>query len=80
MNKVLDILKEIRPDSNFESSNNFLDDALLDSLDLIRLVSELDDNYSISISGDEFIPENFINFASIEALVAKYQKESNVKF
>ena len=51
---------------------SFIDDGLLDSFDLISLVSNLDKEFGISIEGTDIVPENFMNLASIEAMLANY--------
>ncbi len=71
MEASLEILKNVRPDADFVSSNNFIDDGLLDSFDVVTLVTELDEKYSTSIDGLDIIPENFKNIQSIKALLIK---------
>jgi acyl carrier protein len=68
------ILKDIRPEFDFTASENFVDDGMLDSYDIVTLVSELDKSYGISISGLDIVPENFRNIASIQRLLQKYGK------
>lgn len=72
MNTVAKILCEIRPEANFSASNDYIEDGLLDSFDVITLVSDLDSAYSISIEGVDIIPENFKNQETIESLIKKY--------
>jgi acyl carrier protein len=72
MKEIIKILSEIRPDENYEASDNFIVDGLLDSFDLVVLVSELDSYFSISIEGTDILPENFENIDSISMLVKKY--------
>lgn len=74
MQTVEDILKEIRPEFDFAASENFIDDGMLDSYDIVTLVSDLDKAYGISISGLDIVPENFQNIASIQKLLQKYGK------
>lgn len=69
MKTVREILKEIRPEFDFATSNDFINDGMLDSFDMMTLVSALDKNYSISIQGTDILPENFKNFQTIEALL-----------
>lgn len=73
--KIKEILENIRPEFDFLDSENFLEDGLLDSFDLITLVSSLDQTFGISIEGIEIIPENFQNISTIENLVKKYVKD-----
>ena len=72
--KIKEVLENIRPEFDFADSENFLEDGLLDSFDLITLVSSLDQTFGISIVGTEMITENFQNIDSIEILVQKYTK------
>ena len=74
-NKIKDVLENIRPEFDFSDSDNFLEDGLLDSFDLITLVSSLDETFGISIEGTEMTPENFQNIDTIEKLVQKYAKD-----
>lgn len=71
MKSVAEIVKDIRPEFDFSTSSDFIADGLLDSFDVITLVSALDKNYGISIDGTEIVPENFINHKAIEILVRR---------
>ncbi len=75
MKAIADILKEIRPEFDFTTSNDFMADGMLDSFDMVTLVSTLDKTYGISIEGTQIVPENFQNLQTIEALVRKYGVE-----
>ena len=70
--KIIDILALVRPEFDFSESESFIEDGLLDSFDLISLVAYLDKEFSISINGNDIIPENFMNLATIEVMLAKY--------
>jgi acyl carrier protein len=69
MKSLPEILKEIRPEFDFGSSNDFIADGMLDSFDMVTLVSTLDKTYGISIRGTDIVPENFKNLKTIEALL-----------
>ena len=69
--KILKILKEIRPEFDFDGVEDFFEDGMLDSFDLVTLVSELDKNFDIHIDGMDIVPENFMNVAAIESLLKK---------
>ena len=71
---IEEILKEIRPEFDFLASQDFVGDGMLDSYDIVTLVSDLDKAYGISISGLDIVPENFQNIASIQKLLQKYGK------
>jgi acyl carrier protein len=67
--QILKILSEIRPEMDYTNDCNFIENGMLDSLDIIRLVAELDDLFGISINGADIIPENFKGLNEIENLI-----------
>jgi len=71
MKSIAEILKDIRPEFDFTASQDFISDGMLDSFDIVTLVSALDKNFSVSIPGTEILPENFTNIQTIEALLRK---------
>ena len=64
--KVLEILSNIRPEFDFTEDVNFIEEGMLDSFDIVTLVSEIEDNCGVVISGADILPENF---ASVDAIV-----------
>ena len=67
--KILLILQETRPESDFDQSENFIADGLLDSFDMIVLIGELEEQFEISVDGTQIVPENFVSLEAIESLV-----------
>lgn len=65
------MLEEIRPDTDFSGSSNFSEDGLLDSFDIVTLVTAIDEKYGIDIVGRDILPENFSSIESIIALIEK---------
>ncbi len=72
--KVLKILSEIRSEFDFSTNSNFIQEGMLDSFDIITLVTMLDEEFKISIEGTQIIPENFSSVDSICNLLLKYLK------
>lgn len=77
MKSVAEILEGIRPEVDYASSDDFFEDDLLDSVDVIQLVAALDDNFNISINPEDIVPEHFCNTVAIESLVKTYLKEGH---
>jgi acyl carrier protein len=71
-NKVIKILNEIRPEFDFNENVNFTCFGMLDSFDIVLLIDILDDEYQISIQGQDIIPENFTSIDNIINLLKKY--------
>ena len=71
METIKKILADIRPEFDFESSSDFIEDGYLDSFDLVTLVAELDETFNISIDGLDIVPENFMSVETIAEVVKK---------
>lgn len=71
MDVIYEILEELRPEFNFKESEDFIEDGLLDSFDVISLVSELEDKFDVLIDALDILPENFNTVESIAAVVNK---------
>ena len=65
MEELLDILSEIKDDVDFETEDRLIDDGILDSFDILQIISALNDEYDISIPASEIIPENFNSAESL---------------
>jgi len=71
MEKLLDLLKGIRPDVDFENESALIDDGILDSFDVVSIISEIDDAYGVQIRINELDPENFNSVEAIWNLIQK---------
>ena len=71
MNEILAMLAELRPEFDFNDSKDFVIDGLLDSFDIISLVSMLEEKYKVKIDGLDIVPENFTSTEAILALIKK---------
>lgn len=70
--RIIEILESIRPEFNFKENDvDFIAEGMLDSFDVITLVTELDEKFSISIDGMDVMPENFSTIEKIENLLLK---------
>ena len=67
----MEILNQIRPEFDFSSSSNYIEDGMLDSFDVISLVSDLEEAFGIEIDGLDIVPENFFGIERIGELVVK---------
>jgi acyl carrier protein len=74
MEKLLEILEGIRPDVDFRNETALIDDGILDSFDVVSIISELDDAYDVQIRITELDPENFNSAESIWNLIQELKK------
>ncbi len=74
--QIMSMLNELRPEFDFVDSNDFIMDGLLDSFDIISLISMLEEKYDVKIDGLDIVPENFSSVDSIETLIKKSKGEA----
>ena len=75
MNELMEILEELRPDVDFENETMLIGNGILDSFDIVSLVTALNDAFDIEIKPNDLVPENFNSAAAMLALVEKLQDE-----
>ena len=74
-NVIMEILCELHPDKEFENCSTLVDSKVLDSFDIISLVSELNDEFDIVISAEKIIPENFNSVDAMAKMVSELADE-----
>ncbi len=75
MEKLIEILDELKPGVDYENTDNLIDGRILDSLTILSLVSEIEDAFDVEIPTVEIIPSNFNSAKNIYALIEKLQTE-----
>ncbi len=71
MEKIYEILNELRPEFDFKASKDFIADGLLDSFDVVSLVTELEAAFDCLIDALDVLPENFCTVDKIIEVVRK---------
>ena len=73
--KIIEILKNLHPEIDVATCDRLVEDGILDSLDIVTLVTELTGAFGLSIPAVEILPENF---NSVEALVEMMERLDDV--
>jgi len=71
----LEILAGIRPDVDFANVTDLINGGVLDSFDVVSIISELNDEYNINIRVTELKPDNFNSIGSIMKMVENLQNK-----
>lgn len=77
MNTIQEILEEIHPGIDYAGETALIDDGLLDSFNVIAIVTELNTRFGIKISIGDLEPENFNSMQAIHALVERHRQEKD---
>lgn len=72
---VLAVLQELHEDIDYEGEEALVDDRILDSFDLVTLVTELGEEFDVEITAKDFIPENFNSIDRLTRLVLRLLDE-----
>ena len=72
---ILGILEELHADVAFEAQEKLVDDKILDSFDLVTLVTELDDEFDVDITAKDFVAENFNSVQRLTDMVIRLMDE-----
>lgn len=75
MEKLIEILEELQPEVDYETCENLVDGRYLDSLTILSLISEIEDEFDVVIPTVEIIPANFNSAKKIWELIQKLQQE-----
>ena len=75
MTELLEILENLHPEVDFESCTTLIDDKILDSFDIITIISEINEEFDVVIPAEEIIPENFNSAKALHELVTRLADE-----
>lgn len=71
--RLLEILVDVCPDVDFENETALIDDGLIESLDIVAIVTGIMDEFDVEINVDDLMPENFNSLDAIIALIEQKQ-------
>lgn len=75
MEKIIEILKGVRDDVDFEKEELLVDNKILDSFDIVAIVGELSEEFDITFTAEDIEPENFNSVDAIKKLVDRLVDE-----
>lgn len=67
--RILEICLEVCPNVDFENETALIDDEILESFDIISIVTNLMDEFDIFIDADDIEPENLNSLDGIIEMV-----------
>ena len=59
MEQLMELLRELRPDVDFETQTALIDDGILGSFDITSLVNAIMDEFDVELDMADLEPENF---------------------
>lgn len=75
MEDLLEILSDLHPEVDFDVEEHLIDDGILDSLDIVNLISEISEVFDVNITAKDIIPDNFNSAKALYALIQELDEE-----
>lgn len=75
MDIIIEILSGLHPEVDFENCNTLVDNKIIDSFDIVSIISDISDEFDITIPVDEIVPKNFNSAKALYAMVERLMEE-----
>ena len=75
MEELLEILKNVRPNVDFEHCEDLINSGTLDSMDMVMIMTQIMQKFDLSIPSEEMVPENFNSAKAMYRLIQKLEDE-----
>ena len=73
--QLLDILRDLHPEVDFETAEGLIDRKVLTSFDVVSIVAELSETYDVELGAVDIVPENFNSARALFALIERLENE-----
>ncbi len=74
MEQLLELLKEVKSDIDFEKEKGLVDEGLLDSLEIVTIIASIEEKFGIEINPDDIDPDNFQSAEKMWGMIEKFKK------
>ena len=75
MNQLISILNELHDDVDFATETGLIENGILNSLDIVTLITEINDRFDVQIPAEEIMPENFDSAEALWALICRLDED-----
>ncbi|MDD2980149.1 MAG: acyl carrier protein [Hespellia sp.] len=75
MEQLIEILEDIHPGVDYETCTTLIDDEILDSFAILSIVSELEEEFGVSLTPVDIVPDNFNSAKALWKMVQRLQNE-----
>ncbi len=71
MEQLIELLEELHPEIDYATEEGLVDNGILDSLDIVTLITDINDAFDVSIPAEEILPENFNSAKALWELIER---------
>ena len=76
MEELITVLEEIKPGVDYSQNEHLIDEEVLDSFDIISIVSAIREEFDVQITAADILPENFNSAKALYALIERLEEEA----
>ncbi len=73
MDELLEILEDLHPEVDFETEEHLIDNAILDSFDIVTIISEIADVFDVVVPAKDIVPENFNSAQALWEMIERIE-------
>ena len=74
MEQLLELLKEVKSDIDFEKETDLVDEGLLDSLEIVTIIASIEEKFGIEINPDDVDHDNFQSAKTMWKMIQTIKK------
>lgn len=71
--EILGILRKLNDGIPNDVQMDLLSEGIIDSFDIVNIVSALEEYFGGEIAAEDIVPENFVSVKEMAALIRKYK-------
>lgn len=75
LDSVIELLKDVEEDVDYENCTALVDDRILDSFDILAIINAIDDEFDIAVPAKDVIPANFNSAQGIYEMIIRLAEE-----
>ncbi len=75
MNELIAILTDLHPDVDFTTEEGLVENGILNSLDIVSIITEVADKFDVQIPAEEIMPENFDSAEALWTLITRLDED-----
>jgi len=75
MDIIMEILSGLHPEVDFDKCETLIDDRIIDSFDIVTIISEISDEFDITVPVEDIVPKNFNSAKALFAMVERLIEE-----
>ena len=75
--QIVELLMDLNPEVDYSTCTTLIDDRHINSLSMVSLVADLEDEFDVEIPAVDIVAANFNSVGAIAALISRLSEEED---